>query len=109
MRSRLFPAFAISALVVYAAMPAPVAARWISPDTSGYCASGTCSRFGGIRAANIKNCKPENCRDYTAVSFRTIAPAKKSSCAEASAWPSSASWPWSWLWPRHDCGAADEK
>jgi hypothetical protein len=107
MRPRLIPALATAALAVYIALPAPVAARWFNPDTFGYCATGTCNRSGGIRAANIKFCKPENCRDFTAVSIKTAAPAKKAPCPAMSA--AAMAWPWSWLWPRRDCGAGNDR
>jgi hypothetical protein len=103
MRPQLFPALLTAAIAIYLTMSGPLAARWVNPDTSGYCASGTCSRFGGIRAANIKSCKPEHCRDYTAVSLKTVVPAKKLVCAEVLAGP------WLWFWPRRDCGAANDK
>jgi hypothetical protein len=106
MRPRLLPAFAVAALVI-SALPAPVAARWVDPDTFGYCSAGTCNRFGGIRAANIKFCKPENCRDFTAANFRPVSMAKTPPCpAVLDAAPI---WPWSWLFPHRDCGVANEK
>jgi len=83
MRPQLFPAFAVAALVVFA-LPTPVAARWVNPDAAGYCAAGTCSRFGGIRAGNVKFCKPENCRDFTASNLKPGAAVERPPCLAVS-------------------------
>jgi hypothetical protein len=110
MRMRAFPAYTVAALAIGVALSTPVAARWVNPETSGYCAEGACNRFGGIRAANIKFCKPENCRDYMPVNLETVTPARSVSCPAVSATPMSwPSWPWSWFWPRRECGATNEK
>jgi len=109
MSRRAFPAFMVAALAGWAALSTPVAARWLNPDTAGYCVSGTCNKFGGVRAANIKFCKPENCRDYAAASLQqpvaATRPVTKKVICPATTW----SWPWIWLWPHRDCGAASEK
>ncbi len=88
MRKRAFPAsmFCASlaaALAGWAALSTPVAARWVNPDTAGYCGSGTCNRFGGIRAVNIKFCKPQNCRDYPQTVSLTRPVTRKVPCQAA--------------------------
>jgi hypothetical protein len=116
MRKSAFPAsmFCASltaALAGWAASSTPAAAGWVNPDTAGYRVSGTCNRFGGIRAANIKFCKPQNSSDFAAANPQTVSltrpVTRKVPCqaAAAATW----SWPWIWLWPHRDCGAASEK
>ncbi len=106
MRPQLFPAFAVAALVI-STLPAPVLARWVNPDTAGYCVAGTCGRFGGIRVGNVKFCKPENCRDFTAANLKPVAAVKRPPCLAVS--DAAPSWPWNWLLPHRDCGVANEK
>ena len=114
MRTFAFPVFVAAAVVIGASIPA--VARWANPDTVGYCAAGTCNRLGGIRAANIKACKPEHCRDYVTNgvkdsaknSLKTVAMTRpvvrKLACPAAPSY-----WPWSWVWPQRQCEAANEK
>lgn len=46
-----------------AALPSPASARWWDYPHSGYCPLGTCTRNGGWRALNVRNCRPAaNCR-----------------------------------------------
>jgi hypothetical protein len=106
-RKRLFPVFVIAGLVAGVAATTPVAARWANPATVGYCAWGTCNRLGGIRAGNVKFCKPENCRDFVATNAKPVAATRKAPC-QVTAAPAML-WPWSWIAPRRDCRLADEK
>jgi hypothetical protein len=108
MAKRFFSTFIAVGLAAYVAIPTTAPARWLDPATAGYCVTGTCSKFGGRRAADIKNCRPENCRDYVATNVKTVAAiprtagARKPACA-------SMSWAWIWFWPRQDCVVANEK
>jgi transposase InsO family protein len=72
-----------------------------------YCVSGTCSKFGGRRAANIKNCQPENCRDFVATNVKATAAMRKESAATRKPLCSLTSWSWLWIWPHQDCVAAN--
>lgn len=98
MRKRLLPGFVIAALAICAVVSTPASARWFNPATSGYCAWGTCNRLGGIRAANIRRCRAEYCRDFIAVSLKTIGSLRKASCRGMPEMTTS------WIWPRRDCG-----
>jgi hypothetical protein len=70
---RFCPVVIATTLAAYAATPTAAPARWLDPATAGYCVSGTCSKFGGRRAVNIKNCRPENCRDFVATNVKATA------------------------------------
>jgi hypothetical protein len=51
------------AAILQTAGPASAARIWTFWPNSGYCPSGTCTKLGYWRAANIKFCKPRpNCR-----------------------------------------------
>jgi hypothetical protein len=107
-KKRPYPVLIVAALAVTAAAAStPVAARWVNPDTAGYCASGTCNRAGGIRARNVKFCKAENCRDFAAANLKTVAITRTAPCQASPA--TVMVWPWSWFWPRRDCGPSNEK
>jgi hypothetical protein len=106
-RKRLFPICVIATLAVCATASTPAAARWVNPATAGYCAWGTCNRLGGIRAANVKFCKAEHCRDYAAVSPKTVAATRRAPCQTTPA--TIMFWPWNWISPRRDCGDVAEK
>jgi hypothetical protein len=70
---RSISVFIAAAVAAYTATLTPASARWLNPATAGYCVSGTCSKFGGSRAVNIKNCRPENCRDFVATNVKAAA------------------------------------
>jgi hypothetical protein len=107
MSRRLVYAFATAALAMYATAPTPAPARWLDPATAGYCASGTCGKYGGRRAINVKNCSAEYCREYVASAARP--PAERPAAATRKTACQPTYWPWSWFWPRQDCVAANEK
>jgi hypothetical protein len=102
---RFLSVFIAAAVAAYTATPTPTPARWLDPATVGYCVSGTCSKFGGRRAANIKNCQPENCRDFVATKVKATAAMNQKSAATRKPLYSLTSW--SWLWPHQDCVAAN--
>lgn len=52
---------AIVLVVCTLASPAAATRRWFDFPNSGYCPSGTCTKNGGFRAINVKNCRPSNC------------------------------------------------
>jgi hypothetical protein len=104
--NRFCAAFIATALAVYAATPTPAPARWLDPATAGYCVSGTCSKFGGRKAANIKNCRPENCRDFVATNVKAAAAIPQKNVATSK--PLCPLTSWSWIWPHEDCAATNE-
>lgn len=106
MAKRFFSVFIAAAVAVYTATPTPAPARWLDPATAGYCVSGTCSKFGGRRAANIKNCQPENCRDFVVTNVKATALPKPAATRKPLC--SLTSWSWIWFCPRQDCVAANE-
>jgi hypothetical protein len=62
MRLILTAAVAATFFIFDAAVPTPASARWWDYPHSGYCTPGTCTRLGGWRALNIRNCLPRpNC------------------------------------------------
>jgi hypothetical protein len=96
-----FPVFTAAAVAAYTATPTPAPARWLDPGTVGYCVSGTCSKYGGRIALNVKNCRPENCRDFVATNVKAAAAIPKTGAATRK--PLCPAMFWSWLWPHQDC------
>jgi hypothetical protein len=104
MAKHFYPVFIATALAT--ATPAP--ARWLDPATAGYCVSGTCSKFGGRRAVNIKNCRPENCRDFAATNVKAPAVSPKTAAATGKPLCPLTFWSWMWFWPHAWCAPTSE-
>jgi hypothetical protein len=54
----LAAAIAATFLIFDVASPTPASARWWDYPHSGYCFPGTCTKSGGWRALNVRNCRP---------------------------------------------------